>query len=106
MTKTVKRAILYKEWTLATLANDERYYLNTLSLGIPDGNSPELTLNEIQEGEYDDNLDELIDLYTEARSRYGKSGFIIDGVLSFEDDDKFRRLMYLLPGRLYKKRGC
>ena len=37
MTITEKRAKLFKEWILATMANDERYYLRTLALGIPDG---------------------------------------------------------------------
>ena len=36
-----KRAILYREWQLAKLANDECYYDYTLALGIPDGDEDE-----------------------------------------------------------------
>ena len=102
MTITEKRAKLFKEWTLATMANDERYYLRTLTRGIPDGNTPETTLQEICQGEYDRYIDNLIGLYEESRCRYGGAGYVIDGVLSFPWDPQYKRLMYTLPARIYK----
>ena len=60
MTITEKRAKLFKEWTLATLANDERYYLQTLALGIPDGTTSEDAFYDIEHGEYDEDIDDMI----------------------------------------------
>ena len=102
MTITEKRAKLFKEWTLATMANDERYYLRTLALGIPDGTTEEEAFYDIQHGEYDEDIDYMIGLYEESRVRYGGAGYIIDGHLSSPGDDNYKRLMYLLPGRIYK----
>ena len=56
MTITEKRAKLFKEWTLATMANDERYYLRTLALGIPDGTTSEEAFYDIEHGEYDEDI--------------------------------------------------
>lgn len=99
---TEKRAKLYREWLLATMANDERYYLMTLSLGIPDGMCREDVFDEIKDGKYDDCLNEILGVYEEARVRYGANGYIIDGALSFPGDEQYKRLMYILPGRIYK----
>ena len=60
MSITEKRAKLFKEWTLATMANDERYYLRTLALGIPDGTTAEDAFYDIQHGEYDEDIDDMI----------------------------------------------
>ena len=102
MTITEKRAELFKEWTLATMANDERYYLRTLAIGIPDGTTTEEAFYDIEHGEYDEDIDDMIGLYEESRVRYGGAGYIIDGHLSFPGDDNYKRLMSTLPGRIYK----
>ena len=46
-TITQKRATLYREWLLATLANDERYYCSTLTMGVPDGDTQEMVVSII-----------------------------------------------------------
>ena len=102
MTITEKRAKLYREWLLATMANDERYYLRTLALGIPDGTTKEEAFYDIQHGDYDEDIDNMNGLYEESRVRYGGAGYIIDGHLSFPGDDNYKRLMYTLPVRIYK----
>lgn len=102
MTITEKRAKLFKEWILATIANDESYYLRTLALGIPDGTSKGEAFYDIQHGDYDEDIDDMNGLYEESRALYGKSGYIIDGHLSFKDDDNYKRLMRILPERIYK----
>ena len=102
MTITEKRAKLFKEWTLAIMANDEGYYLRTLALGIPDGTTEEEAFYDIQHGEYDEDIDDMIGLYEESRALYGRCGYIIDGHLSFTGDDNYKRLMCMLPERIYK----
>ena len=102
MTITEKRAKLFKEWTLATMANDERYYLRTLALGIPDGTTAEDAFYDIEHGEYDEDIDDMIYLYEESRVRYGGAGYIIDGHLSLQGDANYKWLMRTLPGRIYK----
>ena len=102
MTITEKRAKLFKEWTLATMANDERYYFRTLALGIPDGTTAEEAFYDIEHGEYDENIDDMIDLYEESRVLYGGAGYIIDGHLSLQGDVIYKWLMHTLPGRIYK----
>lgn len=94
---TEKRAKLFKEWTLATMANDEFYYLSTIAMGIPDGKTPEIILAELEKGWYDYDIDNMIDLYEHAHTQYGKAGYIIDDVLVFEDDEQYMRLMCTLP---------
>lgn len=102
MTITEKRAKLYREWLLATMANDERYYLITLALGIPDGTTKFDAFYDIQHGDYDEDIDDLIGLYEESSVRYGGAGYIIDGHLSFPGDENYKRLMHMLPERIYK----
>lgn len=102
MTITEKRAKLFKEWTLATLANDELYYLRTLALGIPSGDTHKQVYYDIEHGVYDDDIDNMIGLYEESRIRYGGAGYIINGHLSFPGDDNYKWLMYMLPARIYK----
>ena len=87
------------------MANDERYYLATLTLGIPDGTTHEDGFDEIKHGEYDECIDEILGVYEEARIRYGGSGYIIGGALSVPGDDQYKRLMYMLPARIYKTKG-
>lgn len=52
MKKTIaeKRAILHREWLLATLANDECYYDSTLMMGVPDGDTQEDVIWDLEGG--------------------------------------------------------
>lgn len=79
MSTVEKRAKLFKEWSLATMANDERYYLRTLACGIPDGTTREEAYRDIQRGDYDEYINYMIGLYEESRIRYGGAGYIING---------------------------
>lgn len=88
---------------MATMANDERYYLSTIAMGIPDGNDREMTLDELEDGSYDSYIDDMLAMYEHVRIQYGKTGYIIDGVLSFEDDEQYMRLMCILPKLIYKR---
>lgn len=105
MTIAEKRGKLFKEWFLATIANDERYYQRTLTLGIPDGETQESVLDDLYHGKYDDDITEMLGLYEECRVLYGGSGYIIDGVVSFPGDPNYKRLMYTMPGIIYKKKS-
>ena len=49
-TITMKRAELFREWLLATMANDEAYYCSTLMCGIPDGDNEETVMEDLQNG--------------------------------------------------------
>ena len=102
MTITEKRAKLFKEWTLATMANDERYYLRTLALGIPDGTTSEEAFYDIEHGEYDEDIDDMIFVYEKSRWLFGAAGYIIDGHLSLPGDANYKRLLGTLPVRIYK----
>lgn len=76
MTIPQKRASVYREWILSKLGNDERYYMSTLYTGIPDGDDLETALADLADGLYDDDLDDMIDLYRSAKKAsaagYGK----------------------------------
>ena len=76
---SVKRAELLYEWLSAIYANDTRYYESTLALGIPDGNTPDMVLADLQCGEYDDDIDELLAVYRKARKLYGGAGYYYSG---------------------------
>lgn len=112
-TTTQKRATLFREWLLATLGNDERYYCCTLVEGIPDGDDIETVLDDLAGGFYDDYLDEMIELYLRAKKRYAKSGWYVSGQLVFDESEALVQGLkgtgYLPPKRIYKKRsveGC
>lgn len=112
-TITQKRASLFREWLLATLGNDERYYCCTLVEGIPDGDDIETVLDDLAGGFYDDYLDEMIELYLRAKKRYAKSGWYVNGQLVFDESEALVQGLkgtgYLPPKRIYKKRsveGC
>lgn len=106
-TITQKRASLFREWLLATLGNDERYYLCTLVEGIPDGDDIETVLSDLEDGGYDDYLDEMLDLYLRARKRFAKDGWYVRGQLVFDEAEALTRGLlgtgYELPERIYKK---
>jgi hypothetical protein len=105
MTITQKRACLYREWLLATLANDEMYYCSTLALGIPDGDDEETVLDDLKDGFYDDDIDETIGVYLWAKKRYAKHGYYVNEKLFFTEDEALESAGYTIPDRIYKHRG-
>ena len=74
-TIAVKRAELLKEWFLAQFGNNENYYYSTLLTGIPDGDTLETVIEDLQDGFYDDDIDDTLDMYRRVRERYEKDGF-------------------------------
>ena len=108
-TITQKRATLFREWLLATLGNDERYYCCTLVEGIPDGDDIETVLDDLADGFYDEYLDEMIDLYLRAKKRYAESGWYVNEQLILDEEEALVQGLkgtgYELPVRIYKKRS-
>lgn len=78
-TIAVKRADLFKLYLCCRCGNDERMYESSLYAGMPDGSVRE-TYNDIAHGEYDLEIDEMIDNYNRWISRFERSGFIINGL--------------------------
>lgn len=108
MKKTIaeKRAILYREWQLAKLANDECYYDYTLALGIPDEDDDEDVLWDLEAGWYDDDIDETINVYLSAKKHYGKGGYYVREMVIMDEDTALYEAGYGdLPKRIYKKHG-
>lgn len=107
-TITQKRSTLYREWLLAKLANDERYYLCTLTSGIPDGDTQEIVLSDLTDGFYDEWLDEMIELYLSAKKRFAKYGFVVDvnGRFQVIDDENtaLEAAGYKIPEKIYLNR--
>lgn len=109
MTITEKRAELYKEWRLAIYANDGDYYNATLALGIPDGDTPETVLEDLQEGFYDDDIMETIGLYKWAKKRYSGGGwyFTFDLLVIEDEAEALKHIEEVegkLPARIYKNK--
>ena len=101
-----KRAILYREWQLAKLANDECYYDYTLALGIPDGDEDEDALCDLEAGWYDDDIDDTINVYLSAKKHYGKGGYYVREKVIMDEDMALHEAGYgALPQRIYKKHG-
>lgn len=101
-----KRAILYREWQLAKLANDECYYDYTLALGIPDGDDDEDAMWDLEGGWYDDDIDDTINVYLEAKKRYGKGGYYVRDIVIMDENTALYEAGYRdLPQRIYKKHG-
>lgn len=101
-----KRAILYREWLLACLANDESYYDYTLSLGIPDGDTEENVLWDLEGGWYDDDIDDTINVYLNAKKHYGFAGYYVrERVIMDEDMALYEANYENIPKRIYKKHG-
>ena len=99
-----KRAILYREWQLAKLANDECYYDYTLALGIPDGDEDEDALCDLEAGWYDDDIDDTINVYLSAKKHYGKGGYYVREKVIMDEDMALHEAGYGdLPKRIYKK---
>ncbi len=108
MKKTIaeKRATLYREWQLAKLANDESYYDYTLALGIPDGDTEEDVLWDLEGGWYDDDIDDTIAVYERAKKHYGEGGYYVREEVIMDEDTALYEAGYGdLPKRIYKKHG-
>ena len=101
-TIAVKRAELFREWMLATLANNEEYYFSTLSLGIPDGESEGMVMEDLMCGEYDDDIDETLEVYSRAKSRYGSAGYYVNGKLYYNETDALTAYGCTIPERIHK----
>lgn len=101
-----KRAILYREWKLAKLANDECYYNYTSAFGIPDEDTDEDVLWDLEAGWYDDNIDETINVYLNAKKHYGEGGYYVREEVIMDEDVALYEAGYGdLPQRIYKKHG-
>ena len=101
-TIAVKRAELFREWVLATLANNEEYYFSTLSLGIPDGDSEDVVMEDLMSGFYDDDIDDTLEVYSRAKSRYGRAGYYVNCKLYYNETDALTAYGCSIPKRIYK----
>ena len=101
-TIAVKRAELFREWVLATLANNEEYYFSTLSLGIPDGDSEDVVFEDLMFGEYDDDIDDTLEVYSRAKARYGKDGYYVNGKLYYNETDALKAYGHKIPEHIFK----
>ena len=101
-TIAVKRAELFREWVLATLANNEEYYFSTLYLGIPDGEDEDMVMDDLMSGFYDDDIDKMLEVYSIAKSRYGKAGYDVNGKLYNNETDALKAYGHTIPKRVYK----
>lgn len=70
MTIAEKRAKLFNERMLSVYSNNEAYYLSTITTGIPDGDDVEVVLNDISNGDYDDDIDEMLTMYKRVREYF------------------------------------
>ena len=101
-TIAVKRAELFREWVLATLANNEEYYFSTLYLGIPDGEDEDMVMDDLMSGFYDDDIDDTLEVYSRAKSRYGKDGYYVNNKLYDNETDALTAYGRTIPKRIYK----
>lgn len=101
-TIAVKRAELLREWMFAKFANDECYYDYTLMMGIPDGDSLSMVLEDLQDGFYDDYIDEIIGVYLRARKMYGEAGYYYNGNVYHNGLDCLDAAGYELPEKITK----
>lgn len=102
-TITMKRADLYREWLLAILANDERYYIRTLALGIPDGDDEETVMADLQDGVYDDDIDDTIEVYLSAKRSYSGAGYYVGHVVYYDENAALEAAGYTIPSKIYMK---
>ena len=106
MKKTIaeKRAILYREWLLARLANDEAYYDSTLMMGVPDGDTEEDVIWDLEGGWYDEDIDETIKVYERAKKHYGEGGYYVREEVIMDENMALYEAGYGdIPKRIYKK---
>jgi len=102
-TITMKRAELFREWLLATLANDEGYYCSTLMCGIPDGDDEETVMADLQDGFYDDDIDDTIEVYLRAKKHHGGAGYFVNGIIYHDEYMALYEAGYEPPTRIYMK---
>lgn len=102
MKLTEKRAKLYREWLLATIANDEEYYYSTLMTGIPDGDDMETVMDDLTNGEYDEDIDNMLATYDRAKRLYGKSGYYVAEKVIYDENEAIRAAKWNVPGVIYK----
>ena len=99
-----KRAQLYREWFLATLSNDENYYFGTLALGVPDGDTEQDLLWDLEGGWYDKDIDDTINVYLNAKKCYGEGGYFVNGEVIMDEDMALYEAGYNdLPKKIYKR---
>ena len=99
-----KRAQLYREWFLATLSNDENYYFSTLALGVPDGDTEQDLLWDLEGGWYDKDIDDTINVYLNAKKCYGEGGYFVNGEVIMDEDMALYEAGYDdLPKKIYKR---
>lgn len=101
-TIAVKRAELFREWVLATLANDEYYYMSTLAIGIPDGEDEATVMEDLMSGFYDEDIDGTLEVYSRAKSRYGNAGYYVNGKLYDNETDALTAYGCTIPERIHK----
>lgn len=94
---------------IARCGNDDRMYTETLSLGTPDGETILSAYTDISFGDYDDGIDETIELYKRVISIYQKYGFTIDGKnVIYSVGELIERIQsetdILFPDKIYKTR--
>ena len=99
---TAKRAELFREWVLATLANNEEYYFSTLSLGIPDGEDEDMVMDDLMSGFYDEDIDDTLEVYSRAKSRYGSAGYYVNGKLYYDETDALKAYGHKIPEHIFK----
>lgn len=101
-TIAVKRAELLKEWVLAQSGNNENYYYSTLFTGIPDGDPIETVVEDLKDGEYDEDIDDALDMYKRVRERYQKDGFPCNGHICHTPKEFFDSCGIDFPERITK----
>lgn len=107
MTITEKRAELYKEWRLAVYGNDEGYYCSTLTMGIPDGDTSENVLEDLQDGFYDEDIMGTINLYKKAKERYSGAGWCVGSIIYMDEEQALFDIAYRegkFPTKIYKNK--
>ena len=101
-TIATKRAELFREWVLATLANNEEYYFSTLYLGIRDGEDEDMVMEDLMSGFYDDDIDDTLEVYSRAKFQYGKDGYYVNGKLYYDETDALTAYGHKIPEMLFK----
>ncbi len=105
MRLTEKRAKLYREWLLATIANHESYYLYTIMTGIPDGDSMETVMNNLETGEYDDDITEMLATYEHSKRLFGKYGYCVSGKVIYDENEALQLAGFHTPTKIYKRKS-
>lgn len=103
-TVAVKRADLLREWLLSIHGNNESYHEATICTGIPDGDDLETVLDDLQDGFYDDDLDEMLKMYARVRNQYEKDGFYYNGLVFHNGLDCLDAAGYRLPEKILKNK--